>query len=94
MKKEVTETVTNDKTERARGLGRKTRDRKGELKTILRFKTGEGVGHQTSPASLWGSQEDNVYMLISPQKGHKKLNHVQRCGTLMNTFHIKNIPYP
>ena len=44
----------NDRTERARGLGRKTREEIGKWNqmTAQRFQT--GGGHRTSPASLRG----------------------------------------
>ena len=52
---EWTRSRKNDKTERARGVGKKqTREAigKGNQMTALRFQT--GGGHQTSPASLRG----------------------------------------
>ena len=44
------------KTERVTGLGRRTRQEiaKWNQMTVLRFQT--GGRHQTSPASLWGSE--------------------------------------
>ena len=56
---ELTTSRKTDKTERARGLRRKTREeiRKGGFQmTALRFQTGKR--HQTSMASLWGTKID------------------------------------
>jgi len=58
----------HDKTEKARGLGRKTRDRKGESNDSPEIANRRR--HQTSPASLWVSKENcsNVTGNLEPEQ--------------------------
>jgi len=73
----------NDKTERARGLGRKTREEvgKGNQMTALRFQTGSEIRHP--PASLWGSKTKSYLTLPTLQRA--KGTHCRLCNTALET---------